>query len=96
MQTIDSRLIRVFISSTFRDMQDERLMALENCIKAADDLPDIFESDIAPYNEKVGRAYKTAGHYEKANEYFRKAAEKYRELGNQKQEQANLSEIVDI
>ena len=71
-------------------------MALENCIKAADDLPDLFESDIAPYNEKVGRAYKTAGQYERANEYFRQASEKYRELGNEKQAQANLNEIIDI
>jgi preprotein translocase subunit SecA/nephrocystin-3 len=44
------------------------------------------------YN-RVGRAYKSAGQQEIANDYFRTAAEKFRELGNEAQAEANLKEI---
>lgn len=43
----------------------------------------------------LGKAYRSSGQSEKANDYFRLAAEKYRELGDEVQAQENLAMIEE-
>ena len=51
--------------------------------------------DVAASYNSVGYAYKALGQINKANDYFRRAAKRWQELGDEKQAEANLKEIME-
>lgn len=100
---IDNRTIRVFISSTFQDMQDERTELMKKTLTAQLSLlgkkdslrGDRICDDIAISFNNVGRTCKKLGQIDRANDYFRRAAKRWRKLGNNVEAQNSLSEIID-